>query len=123
MKILLLVIKTVQIGFQQQIWWVPRPPTGTLIQTVTTEGPPPDIRITSDWTYTSRMRADRFTSKAKWQATRRDLDDWMKALPQPWTAAVEATIFTGWIYDHLKPHPAGIGTAPVESHVLEVIRP
>ena len=28
----------------------------------------------------------------------------MKTLPEPWTAAMEATIFTGWIYDHLKPH-------------------
>jgi transposase len=26
-----------------------------------------------------------------------------KTLPQPWTAAMEATVFTGWIYDHLRP--------------------
>ncbi len=39
-------------------------------------------------------------------ATRLDLDHWMKALPQPWSAAMEATMFTGWIYDHLKPHAA-----------------
>jgi len=25
----------------------------------------------------------------------------MKTLPQPWTAATEATVFTGWTYDHL----------------------
>jgi hypothetical protein len=25
----------------------------------------------------------------------------MKTLPRPWTVAMEATIFTGWIYDHL----------------------
>jgi hypothetical protein len=31
------------------------------------------------------------------------LNQWLKTLPQPWTAAMEATIFTGWIYDHLKP--------------------
>src|ERR1700730_9998990 len=37
-------------------------------------------------------------------ATRCDLDRWMKTLPQPWTAAMEATVFTGWIYDHLQPH-------------------
>ena len=30
-------------------------------------------------------------------ATRFDLDRWMKTLPQPWTAAMEATDFTGWI--------------------------
>src|SRR5260370_19685778 len=39
-------------------------------------------------------------------ATRFDLDRWMKKLPQPWTAAMEATIFTSWIYDHLHPHAA-----------------
>src|SRR4030088_418336 len=38
--------------------------------------------------------------------TRVELDMWMKTLPQPWTAAMEATIFTAWIYDHLKPHAA-----------------
>jgi len=36
-------------------------------------------------------------------ATGFDLDRWMKTLPQPWTAAMEATVFTGWIYDHLQP--------------------
>ena len=46
----------------------------------------------------SRGRQDR--------ATRCDLDCWMKTLPQPWTVAMEATIFTGWIYDHLLPHAA-----------------
>ena len=44
-------------------------------------------------------------------ATRFDLDRWMKALPQPWTAAMEATLFTGWIYDHLKPHAAALKVA------------
>jgi hypothetical protein len=28
-------------------------------------------------------------------ATRTDLDHWMKTLPQPWSAAMEATMFTG----------------------------
>jgi transposase len=37
-------------------------------------------------------------------ATRFDLDRWMKTLPQTWSAALEATMFSGWIYDHLKPH-------------------
>jgi len=39
-------------------------------------------------------------------ATRFDLDPWMRTLPQPWTAAMEATVFTGWIYDYLLPHAA-----------------
>jgi hypothetical protein len=44
-------------------------------------------------------------------ATRFDLDRWMKTLLQPWTAAMEATVFTGWIYDHLKPHAAALKVA------------
>ena len=30
---------------------------------------------------------------------------------QPWRAAMEATMFSGWIYDHLKPHAAGLKVA------------
>jgi transposase len=44
-------------------------------------------------------------------ATRLDLDVWMKTLPQPWTAAMEATIFTAWTYDHLLPHAAAVKVA------------
>ena len=44
-------------------------------------------------------------------STRNELDCWMKTLPQPWTVAMEATIFTGWIYDHLLPHAAGVKVA------------
>src|SRR5208283_2552741 len=35
----------------------------------------------------------------------------MKTLPQPWSAALEATMFSGWIYDHLKPHAAALKVA------------
>ncbi len=44
-------------------------------------------------------------------ATRWELDGWMKTLPQPWTVAMEATIFTGWIYDHLLPHAQQVKVA------------
>jgi transposase len=44
-------------------------------------------------------------------ATRLDLDVWMKTLPHPWSVAMEATMFTGWIYDHLKPHAAALKVA------------
>jgi transposase len=44
-------------------------------------------------------------------ATRFDLGRWMKTLPQPWTAAMEATVFTGWIYDQLLPHAASLKVA------------
>jgi hypothetical protein len=32
-------------------------------------------------------------------------------LPQPRTIAIEATIFTGWIYDHLLPHAEKVKVA------------
>src|SRR6059058_5925333 len=44
-------------------------------------------------------------------ATRWELSSWMDTLPQPWTVAMEATIFTGWIYDHLLPHAAQVKVA------------
>ena len=56
--------------------------------------------------YCVKDAAVRCIVKEQLNATRTDLDWWMKTLPQPWTAAMEATIFTGWIYDHLLPHAA-----------------
>jgi transposase len=44
-------------------------------------------------------------------ATRWELDGWIKTLPQPRTMAMEATIFTGWIYDHLLPHAEQVKVA------------
>src|SRR5579864_9248365 len=36
-------------------------------------------------------------------ARRDDLKAWAKERPRPWVGAMEATLFTGWIYDQLKP--------------------
>ena len=36
-------------------------------------------------------------------ATRAALTAWASALDRPWVGALEATLFTGWIYDHLQP--------------------
>jgi transposase len=44
-------------------------------------------------------------------ATCFDLDRWMKTLPGPWTAAMEATVFAEWIYSHLQPHAAALKVA------------
>ena len=44
-------------------------------------------------------------------AIRLDLDQWMKTLPHPWSGTMEATMFTGWIYDHRKPHAAVLKVA------------
>ena len=37
-------------------------------------------------------------------ATRQSLNDWVSKRKAPWIGAMEATLFTGWIYDHLLPH-------------------
>jgi hypothetical protein len=44
-------------------------------------------------------------------STRQSLDGWMKTLAAPWTVAMEATMFTGWIYDHLLPHAFAVKVA------------
>src|ERR1700724_4267923 len=44
-------------------------------------------------------------------ATRNEWDWWVKTLPQPWTVAMEATMFTGWIYDYLQLHAAQVKVA------------
>src|ERR1700689_711184 len=37
-------------------------------------------------------------------ATRSALDEWVQTVPRPWQGAMEATMFSHWIYWHLKPH-------------------
>jgi transposase len=68
--------------------------------------------------YCVRDAAGRVHKDGKW-STRRELDAWIKTLPQPRMIAMEATIFTGWIYDHLLPHAEkGEGGAPVDVAVI-----
>jgi transposase len=50
-------------------------------------------------------------SEGKIGSTRRELDAWMRTLPQPRMIALEATIFTGWIYDYLLPHAEKVKVA------------
>jgi len=49
--------------------------------------------------------------QGKMGATRFELNCWMKTLSQPWTEAMAATIFTGWIYDHRLPHAEQVKVA------------
>jgi len=44
-------------------------------------------------------------------ATRRELKEWAERRPWPWTGGMEATMFTGWIYDVLKPYAAELKVA------------
>jgi transposase len=61
--------------------------------------------------YCVKDAAGRAHMEGKIGSTRRELDAWIRTLPQPRTIAMEATIFTGWIYDHLLPHAEKIKVA------------
>lgn len=45
------------------------------------------------------------------RATRKGLTDWVKERKSPWVGAMEATVFTGWIYDYLLPHAKALKVA------------
>jgi transposase len=51
------------------------------------------------------------TREGKINSSRRELDAWVSTLPQPRMMAMEATIFTGWIYDYLLPHAESVKVA------------
>ena len=61
--------------------------------------------------YCVKDAAGQVHQEGKIGSTRRELDAWIKTLPQPRTIAMEATIFTGWIYDHLLPHAEKVRVA------------
>jgi transposase len=48
--------------------------------------------------------------EAKIKARRADLTEWARSLDRPWIGAMEATLFTGWIYDTLAPHAQALKT-------------
>jgi transposase len=61
--------------------------------------------------YCVKDAAGRVHQEGKIGSTRRELDCWMRTMPQPHTIAMQAAIFTGWIYDRLHPHAENRGTA------------
>lgn len=44
-------------------------------------------------------------------ATRSELRGWATQRPRPWQGAMEATLFTGWVYDTLTPYPERLEAA------------
>jgi transposase len=61
--------------------------------------------------YCAKDAAGRVHHEGKIGSTRRELDGWIRTMPQPRMIAMEATIFTGWIYDHLLPHAETVKVA------------
>jgi len=54
--------------------------------------------------YCVKTRAGRLRGEGTIPATRQALDAWVAERTQPWIGAMEATLFTGWVYDRLAPH-------------------
>jgi transposase len=54
--------------------------------------------------YCVKTAEGRIVGEGVVSATRGALTQWAGALEPPWLGAMEATLFTGWIYDHLRPY-------------------
>ena len=48
------------------------------------------------------------------RSERQALREWQSEIPGPWMGAMEATLFTGWIYDFLKPYAVELKVANPE---------
>jgi len=53
--------------------------------------------------FCAKAQDGRILDEGKIAAQHKDLNAWAKARTRPWVGALEATLFTGWIYDDLKP--------------------
>jgi len=53
--------------------------------------------------YCVKEASGEIVDQGRIDATRTSLDAWAEALPGPWNGALEATLFSAWIYDHLQP--------------------
>jgi transposase len=56
----------------------------------------------------------KIVQQGKIAADRKTLLLWMEGLPGPWLGAMEATLFTGWVYDFLKPYAVNLKVAHPE---------
>jgi len=64
--------------------------------------------------YCIKTMDGRLIVQGKIDADRKSLGEWVQGLPGPWIGAMEATIFTGWIYDFLKPYAVDLKVAHPE---------
>lgn len=54
--------------------------------------------------YCIKLQDGTVVDQGKLASTRSALAAWVSDISRPWIGAMEATIFTGWIYDFIKPH-------------------
>src|SRR5260370_961449 len=85
-----------------------------LIQRTTSEAPMYYIGLDihkKTISYCVKDASGQIHREGKIGSARCELDSWIKTLPQPRMIAMEATIFTGWIYDHMLPRAAKVKVA------------
>jgi transposase len=58
-----------------------------------------------------KQESGEIVREGKIPAQRYRLDGWAEGLKRPWIGALEATLFTEWIYDHLRPRAVGLKVA------------
>lgn len=56
--------------------------------------------------YCVKQRDGQLVTEGKIKATHAALAEWVGKLPRPWVGAMEATMFSHWIYAALQPHAA-----------------
>jgi hypothetical protein len=61
--------------------------------------------------YCIKTRDGTIVARGTIEATRAALTAWAGAIRHPWVGALEATLFTGWIYDHLAPYAVELQVA------------
>lgn len=61
--------------------------------------------------YCVKLADGRIVSEGTVAARRIEMTAWAQQLPTPWMGALEATLFTGWIYDFLLPFAAALKVA------------
>jgi len=64
--------------------------------------------------YCIKTKEGHLVGQGKIGADRASLIEWVNGLPGPWIGAMEATIFTGWIYDFLAPFALDLRVAHPE---------
>ena len=64
--------------------------------------------------YCIKLQDGKIVRHGEIAAERKALHQWTSELPGPWKGAMEATMFTGWVYDFLKPHALELKVAHPE---------
>lgn len=79
--------------------------------------------------YCTKTKDGDLVDKGTLKANREALREWAGSIDRPWIGALEATMFTGWIYDFLRPyalelkvaHPAMLKALTAGKHVNDSI--